>query len=103
MSFNGLESRRSRRRSRIGHHAGLLTFGAIYVLARAFANGGSSLTGIEAVSNAVSALRPPEGRNARQLLVIQGTIVSVERRKQMRAADERAGIVRRFRKALSGD
>jgi hypothetical protein len=31
------------------------------------------------------------------------TIVSVERRKQMRAADERAGIVRRFRKALSGD
>jgi hypothetical protein len=37
-------------------------------MARAFANGGSSLTGIEAVSNAVSALRPPEGRNARQLL-----------------------------------
>ena len=60
----------------IGHHSGLLTFAAIYVLGRAFANGGSSLTGIEAVSNAVSALRPPEGRNARQLLVIQGTIVA---------------------------
>jgi amino acid transporter len=60
----------------IGHHSGLLTFGAIYILARAFANGGSSLTGIEAVSNAVSALRPPEGRNARQLLVIQGSIVA---------------------------
>jgi amino acid transporter len=60
----------------IGHNSGLLTFGAIYVLARAFANGGSSLTGIEAVSNAVSALRPPEGRNARQLLVIQGSIVA---------------------------
>jgi amino acid transporter len=60
----------------IGHHAGgLLAFGAVYVLARAFANGGSSLTGIEAVSNAVSALRPPEGRNARQILVIQGSIV----------------------------
>ncbi len=60
----------------IGHHAGaLLTFGALYVLARAFANGGSSLTGIEAVSNAVSALRRPEGRNARQILVIQGSIV----------------------------
>jgi hypothetical protein len=43
---------------------------------RAFANGGSSLTGIEAVSNAVSALRPPEGRNARQLLVTQGAIVA---------------------------
>jgi amino acid transporter len=58
------------------HPSGILTFGAIYVIARAFANGGSSLTGIEAVSNAVSALRPPEGRNARQLLVIQGSIVA---------------------------
>ena len=48
----------------------------IYVLAKAFANGGSSLTGIEAVSNAVSALRPPEGRNARQILVTQGSIVA---------------------------
>jgi amino acid transporter len=54
----------------------LLTLGVIFVLARAFANGGSSLTGIEAVSNAVSALRPPEGRNARQILVTQGSIVA---------------------------
>jgi amino acid transporter len=61
----------------VGHHpGGLVTFGAIYILGRAFANGGSSLTGIEAVSNAVSALRPPEGRNARQLLVTQGVIVA---------------------------
>jgi amino acid transporter len=60
----------------IGHTAnGLITFAAILILARAFANGGSSLTGIEAVSNAVSALRPPEGRNARQILVAQGSIV----------------------------
>src|SRR6266702_824314 len=61
----------------VGHHpSGLLTFGAIFIMGRAFANGGSSLTGIEAVSNAVSALRPPEGRNARQLLVTQGCIVA---------------------------
>src|SRR5215472_1963974 len=61
----------------IGHGtSGLIAFGAIYVLLRAFANGGSSLTGIEAVSNAVSALRPPEGRNARQVLVTQGSIVA---------------------------
>jgi len=61
----------------VGHHStGLLTFAAILILGRAFANGGSSLTGIEAVSNAVSALRPPEGRNARQLLVTQGAIVA---------------------------
>jgi amino acid transporter len=59
------------------HPNGLWTFAAIYILGRAFANGGSSLTGIEAVSNAVSALRPPEGRNARHLLVIQGSIVAV--------------------------
>ena len=52
--------------------SGLLTLAVVFVLARAFANGGSSLTGIEAVSNAVSALRPPEGRNARQILVTQG-------------------------------
>jgi amino acid transporter len=61
----------------VGHHVnGLFTFAAILIVGRAFANGGSSLTGIEAVSNAVSALRPPEGRNARQLLVTQGVIVA---------------------------
>jgi amino acid transporter len=54
----------------------LLNFVVVFALARAFANGGSSLTGIEAVSNAVSALRPPEGRNARQVLVMQGSIVA---------------------------
>jgi amino acid transporter len=60
----------------IGHNTGtLIAFAAVLTLARAFANGGSSLTGIEAVSNAVSALRPPEGRNARRLLEIQGAIV----------------------------
>jgi amino acid transporter len=61
----------------LGHStAGLFSFAMIYMLARSFANGGSSLTGIEAVSNAVSALRPPEGRNARQILVTQGSIVA---------------------------
>jgi amino acid transporter len=60
----------------IGHNTGtLIAFAAMLTLARAFANGGSSLTGIEAVSNAVSALRPPEGRNARRILEIQGAIV----------------------------
>jgi amino acid transporter len=54
---------------------GLISFAMVYMLLKAFANGGSSLTGIEAVSNAVSALRPPEGRNARQVLVIQGSVV----------------------------
>ena len=57
------------------NHASLITFGLIFVMLRAFANGGSSLTGIEAVSNAVSAFRPPEGRNARRVLVIEGAIL----------------------------
>jgi amino acid transporter len=61
----------------IGHNTeSLISIGLIYMLAKAFANGGSSLTGIEAVSNAVGALRPPEGRNARQILVTQGSIVA---------------------------
>jgi amino acid transporter len=60
-----------------GHGAtDLVSFAMIFVLLRAFANGGSSLTGIEAVSNAVSAFRPPEGVNARRVLVIQGVILA---------------------------
>ncbi|HEV2244366.1 MAG TPA: amino acid permease, partial [Streptosporangiaceae bacterium] len=55
--------------------SGLIAFGMVFVLLRAFANGGSSLTGIEAVSNAVSAFRPPEGRNARRVLVAEGVIL----------------------------
>ena len=57
------------------NHSGLITFAVIFVLARAFANGGSSLTGIEAVSNAVSAFKPPEGVNARRVLMIEGAIL----------------------------
>jgi amino acid transporter len=60
-----------------GHHSfsGLIAFGMVFVLLRAFANGGSSLTGIEAVSNAVSAFKPPEGLNARKVLVTEGLIL----------------------------
>jgi amino acid transporter len=57
------------------NHSALITFGLIFVMLRAFANGGSSLTGIEAVSNAVSAFRPPEGINARRVLVYEGAIL----------------------------
>jgi amino acid transporter len=51
------------------------TFVLVYALLKSFANGGSSLTGIEAVSNAVSAFRPPEGVNARRVLVTEGVIL----------------------------
>jgi amino acid transporter len=51
------------------------TIALIYALLKSFANGGSSLTGIEAVSNAVSAFKPPEGLNARRVLVTEGLIL----------------------------
>jgi amino acid transporter len=53
----------------------VLGFVMIYGLLRAFANGGASLTGIEAVSDAVGAFNPPEGRNARKVLVTEGLIL----------------------------
>jgi amino acid transporter len=56
-------------------HYDLIGFALVFVLLRAFANGGSSLTGIEAVSNAVSAFKPPEGINARRVLVTEGLIL----------------------------
>ncbi len=55
--------------------SGLITFAMIFTLLKAFANGGASLTGIEAVSDAVGAFRPPEGRNARRVLVAEGIIL----------------------------
>jgi amino acid transporter len=61
-----------------GHGASVvISFALVFTLLRAFANGGSSLTGIEAVSNAVSAFRPPEGINARRVLVSQGVILAL--------------------------
>jgi amino acid transporter len=59
----------------VNHEGPLIGFALMFVLFRAFANGGSSLTGIEAVSNAVSAFRPPEGINARRVLVTEGLIL----------------------------
>jgi amino acid transporter len=63
----------------IGTAHGLLAWASIFVLLRAFANGGSSLTGLEAISNGVSLFKVPEGRNARKTLttmsLILGTLV----------------------------
>ncbi len=56
---------------------GLISGAMIFILLRAFANGGASLTGIEAVSDAVGAFRPPEGRNARRVLMTEGAILGV--------------------------
>ncbi len=55
--------------------AGLISGVMIFTLLRAFANGGASLTGIEAVSDAVGAFHPPEGVNARRVLITEGLIL----------------------------
>ncbi len=49
---------------------GLLMGASVYVVLKSFANGGSSLTGLEAISNGVGAFEKPEGRNARRTLVV---------------------------------
>ncbi len=51
-----------------GH--GLLMGASLFIVLRAFANGGSSLTGLEAISNGVANFKRPEGINARRVLVI---------------------------------
>jgi amino acid transporter len=47
----------------------------LFLILRAFASGCVALTGIEAVSNGVPAFRPPEARNARQVLVLLGAVL----------------------------
>ena len=62
----------------LGHSTeGLISGVMIFTLLRAFANGGASLTGIEAVSDAVGAFNPPEGRNARKVLIAEGVILGI--------------------------
>ena len=46
----------------------------ILVILEAFAVGSSALTGVEAISNAVTVFRRPQGRNASQTLFILGSI-----------------------------
>lgn len=59
----------------LGHAQQLITATSIFVLLKAFANGGSSLTGLEAISNGVSLFKAPEGRNARRTTVIMSSIL----------------------------
>ncbi len=58
------------------HKADGLVMGAtILTLLRSFANGGSSLTGVEAISNTVDLFRKPQGRNARRVLTAMATVL----------------------------
>jgi amino acid transporter len=60
----------------LGHKGGGLLLGvSLFYAARAFANGGSAMTGTEAISNGVSVFREPQAKNARTTLVIMSTIL----------------------------
>ncbi|MFM9151025.1 MAG: amino acid permease [Candidatus Planktophila sp.] len=59
----------------VGEGQGLLTAAAIFILLRAFANGGSSLTGLEAISDGVALFQTPEDKNAKRTLVIMSSLL----------------------------
>ena len=46
----------------------------VFLLLRAFSNGCTAMTGVEAVSNGVPAFRPPEARNAAATMVIMAVL-----------------------------
>jgi amino acid transporter len=48
----------------------------VLLLMRAFADGCSAITGVEAVSDGVPAFKPPEWRNARRTLTVMGALVA---------------------------
>jgi amino acid transporter len=64
------------------HKKGMLKLGSIgngfaygaglYVILHAFASGGAAVTGVEAISNGVTAFKKPEWKNARVTLIIMG-------------------------------
>lgn len=60
----------------LGHEGGGLLLGvSVFFVLRAFANGGSAMTGTEAISNGVSVFRDPQVRNARTTLVLMSLVL----------------------------
>jgi amino acid transporter len=57
--------------------SGLFYGTTLFIVLRAFANGGSSLTGLEAISNSVSAFRQPQGINARRTLITMSIALGI--------------------------
>lgn len=55
--------------------SGLIAGATLLIFLRAFANGGSSLTGVEAISNTVNSFRKPQGVNARRILTVMACLL----------------------------
>ena len=63
---------------KVGHQGSGLFLGAsLFVVAHGFASGGAAVTGVEAISNGVSAFREPAWKNARTTLVIMAGCLAV--------------------------
>ncbi|MDT7719336.1 MAG: hypothetical protein QOE94_347, partial [Mycobacterium sp.] len=54
---------------------GLVMGATVLVVLRAFANGGTSLTGVESIADAVNIFRKPQGPNARRVLTAMASIL----------------------------
>jgi amino acid transporter len=53
-----------------------IAYGAgLYAILHAFASGGAAVTGVEAISNGVTAFKKPEWKNAQKTLVIMGFVL----------------------------
>jgi amino acid transporter len=59
----------------LGHGNGIIMGATVLVFLRAFANGGTSLTGVEAIADAVNVFRQPQGPNARRVLTRMACIL----------------------------
>lgn len=60
----------------VGHPGtGLLVGASLYIVLNAFSNGGTALTGTEAISNGVSIFRSPQSLNARKTLIAMSLIL----------------------------
>jgi amino acid transporter len=55
---------------------GLIMGATVLILLRAFANGGTSLTGVEAIADAVNVFRKPQGPNARRVLTSMACVLA---------------------------
>src|SRR5215217_2259374 len=59
------------------HHEGAVGAVTVFLVLRAFASGTTALTGVEAISNGVSAFRAPEAVNAKKTLMVMASIMGV--------------------------
>jgi amino acid transporter len=57
------------------HHEGAVGAVTVFLVLRAFASGTTALTGVEAISNGVSAFRRPEAVNAQRTLMVMAAIM----------------------------